>query len=393
MPATEKKGTRCFVSAFRPPELAFLFPAVVLFVAPMMAAPLHPGPESGVSPLARPENAELPNEPNMPVPSLNDLAERAMRSVVKLYGASIADEHGYGTGVAVSEDGLVVTVLSLLLETDNLRAVTYDGHIYRAEVLCRDNDRQLALLKLARYPVNVDTSATVRAQMTPLSLPVLEHAPSSVVRRGALVLSIGNTFKVAEGAEPVSVLKGIVSGRTKLQAERGTQDFEYRGDVILIDAITSNPGTPGSAIIDVEGRWVGLVGKMVTSKLTNTYLNYAYPMEEVIAFLAEAQRDADPQTRPAAVELVTGYHGIRLSKIAYRRRLPFVQSVVRGSPADQAGVKANDLIISANDTAIPRARAFTELCDRLRPGDELALIVKRGDELVNLRLILTEPPG
>jgi serine protease Do len=315
-----------------------------------------------------------------------------MRSVVKLYGAAIADEHGYGTGVAVSEDGLVVTVLSLLIETDNLRAVTHDGHIYRAEVLYRDNDRQLALLKLGRYPINVDTAATVRDQMTPLSLPVLTHTPSSAVDRGALILAIGNTFKVAEGAEPVTVLKGIVSGKTKLQAERGTQEFEYRGDVILLDAITSNPGTPGSAVIDVEGRWVGLVGKMVTSKLTNTYLNYAYPMEEVIAFLADAQRGADPQSRPAATALVRGYHGIKLSKIAYRRRLPFVQSVARGSPAEQAGVEENDLIISANGTAIPQARAFTELCERLRPGDELALIVKRGEVLVNLRLTLTEPP-
>jgi len=370
---------------------------VLLSVAPAaLSASPAAGGETGVAPQndirKTLENVPLPDEVDTPAPTLNDLTERAMRSVVKLYGASIADEHGYGTGVAVSQDGLVVTVLSLLIETENLRAVTHDGHIYRAEVRYRDTSRQLALLKLARYPVNVDTSATVRQQMTPLALPVLPHAPSSQVDQGDLVLAIGNTFKVAEGAEPLSVLKGIVSGKTKLQARRGTQDFEYRGNVILTDAIISNPGTAGGALIDTEGRWVGLVGKMVTSKLTNTYLNYAYPMEEVMAFLEEARRDADPQTRPATAELVTGYHGIKLSKIAYRRRLPFVAGVARGSPAEHAGVEENDLIISANGTAIPRARAFAELCENLHPGDELALIIKRDEELINVTLTLTEPP-
>ncbi len=325
--------------------------------------------------------------------TITELTEESMKSVVKLYGAAVRGHQGYGSGVAVTSDGYVVTVLSVLLETERLRAVTHDGHLYRAEVVHRDGDRQLALIKLGRYPMNTDTSATVREQMTPLKLPVLPMADSGEVERGTLILSIGNTFKVAEGREPLSVLKGIISGKAKLQAERGTQEFEYRGDVLLLDAITSNPGTPGSAIIDTEGRWVGLVGRMVTSKLTNTYINYAYPMEEVKAFLQEARAHSSPSTQPAVErELVEGYHGIKLSKVAYRRRLPFVQSVANGSPADSAGVKKNDLIISANGTAIPRARAFNEVCERLHPGDELTLILKRGEELVNVRVTLTEPP-
>src|SRR5690606_31272478 len=90
-----------------------------------------------------------------PQSDLPALLQQATRRVVKLYGAGIADEHGYATGVIVSPDGLVVTVLGLFLETTNLRAVSPDGHIYHAEPVYRDEYRQLALLRLNRYPENV----------------------------------------------------------------------------------------------------------------------------------------------------------------------------------------------------------------------------------------------
>lgn len=335
----------------------------------------------------------MPAEPLLTLqPDLPALAVRASRRVVKLYGAGIGGEHGYATGVVVSPDGLVVTVLGLFLETSNLRAVTPDGHMYHAEVAYRDDYRQLALVKLARYPENVDTEAAVAVQMSPINLEALTPGSTANLYAGDWVLAVGNNFKVAEGDEPVSVLKGIVSGRTKIDAERGTQDFPFRGEVLVLDAITSTPGAPGSALIDLDGQWVGLVGKIVSSRQTNTFLNYAYPIEEVQSFLRDAQSGARTATRPARVEAGPGFHGIRLSRIAYRRQLPFVQSVAPDSPAARAGLKADDLIVSANGTAIPHARAFNELCERLHAGDELSLVAKRGEALVTLRMTLAEVP-
>jgi serine protease Do len=188
------------------------------------------------------------------------------------------------------------------------------------------------------------------------------------------------------------VLKGIVSAKVPIDALHGGEAFPFRGEVYVLDALTSTPGAPGSALIDLDGRWVGLVGKIVTARQTNTFLNYAYPMDEIRAFLRDAKAGANAATRPAVVDAPAGYHGIRLSKIAYRRQLPFVQSVAAGSPAGAAGVKAEDLIVSANGTAVPHARIFNELCERLHAGDELSLIVKRGEQLVSIRFKLTEAP-
>lgn len=324
--------------------------------------------------------------------ALAKLVDGALRRTVKIYGASIAGEHGYGSGVIVSADGTVVTALALLLESSDLRAVTHDGHVYRATVAYRDDNRQLALLKLEGHPQNLDTDAPVREQMASARFEpfALDEMPG--VQAGDWVVTIGNPFKVAEGDEPMSIMKGIVSGRAPMDAARGVQQFPYRGEILLLDAITSGPGSAGSAVIDMGGRLVGVTGKPVTSQLTNTLLNYAYPVEEVRGLIRDAAQGKTSATQPAVATRSPGYHGIQLSRIAYRKELPFVNSVARNSPAAVAGVRSDDLIVSANGVAVPRGRVFNELCERLYAGDELSLVVKRGEELVSIRMTLTERP-
>lgn len=313
--------------------------------------------------------------------ALAPVFDKAVRATVKLYGAASRPGMGYGSGVIVSGDGLVVTTLTVMLEGTTLRAVTRDGDVYPAEVIHRDLDRQLAVLQLKHDEVSASDPP----------FESLEPVDAANLQTGDWVLAAGNPFKVAEGREPVSISMGVVSGRTRLDAVRGFRPFPYRGDVILIDAITSNDGADGGALIDLEGRWVGLIGRRVTCRRTNTNLNFAYPVDVVQAVLAEAGgRDDQPTVseEPAG----PGYHGIRLSRIGYRKRLPFVERVAAGSPAEQAGVQPDDLIISANGTSIKGAREFDDLCSRLEPGDHLALVLKRGEEFVSLELTLAEEP-
>ncbi len=329
-------------------------------------------------------------------PSRREAAfDAVLAGTVQLYGAAIGSEAGYGTGVIVSPDGHVLTVLSLLLEARRLRAVTRDGHVWRCEVVYRDERRQLALLKAANRPENTDTTAPLNEQMTVARWSPLTPSDGEEGAEGDSIFIVGNPFKVAQGDEPLTVMKGAIAGRCRLDAMREAQAFPWRGEVLLLDAITSNPGSAGSAVVDAAGKWVGLVGEIVTSRLTNTFMNYAYPAAEIRAFLADAQSAGGAESRPAGARATAagpGYHGIRLSKLAYRRELPFVRSVVPGSPADRAGVRPDDLIISANGLAITQSRVFEELCDRLHPGDELSLTVKRGDVLVPIQFTLTEPP-
>ncbi len=312
--------------------------------------------------------------------------DAVLPGVMRIYGGRIGERRGYATGVLVSAEGEVVAALSLLLEAADVRVVSADGSVHTARVTYRDARRQLALLAIR----DEGTATNDPSRHTALPLD-----PSVSPRAGDSLLVVGNPFKIAEGDEPCSVSRGILAGRVRLDGRQpGGEPHPYRGEVLLIDAVASNPGSPGSAVFDAQGRWVGLVGEMVESRLTHTLLNYAYPVSEVAAFLKDARStDRSPSKSPtSSVAKGPGYHGIRLSRIGYRSRLPFVEAVTPGSPADRAGVQPGDLVLSVNGTSTPQTGAFDQACARLGPADEMMLELKRRERIVSATLTLGEAP-
>ncbi|HUU85483.1 MAG TPA: trypsin-like peptidase domain-containing protein, partial [Phycisphaerae bacterium] len=301
---------------------------------------------------------------------------------VKLYGLGAGLQEGYGSGILVSPGGQVLTVLSILVDARNLRAVTADGTVYPASVVHRDPDRQLVLLQLEQ-PDTLGQEA--------LALPCFRDGSSHHLRPGDWVVAAGNAFKVADGAEPVSVAHGVFSGRINLDARRRTQDYPFHEQVLAIDAVTSNPGAPGGPLVDLDGRWVGMVGRVVVSNLTNTQFNHAVPVELCAEFLREAR---DPSRSPTAEQPrrhdrdVSVDPGIKLFEMSYRKKLVYVESVRPSSPAARAGLRPDDLIVRANGRNVPDVAAFQRVLEQLKPGDGIELVVVRDDQLHNLNVTL-----
>jgi len=310
--------------------------------------------------------------------------QRSAGAVVKLYGSRIGREHGYGTGFLISSDGRIVTSLSLLVAGRNVRAMLDDGRRYEARVVRTDEYRQLALL-----------------QIDAEGLPYLEFAGSDSARIGDTVIALGNWYKIAEGREPVSVIRGILSLKTNLDARRLSQEFDYHGLALIYDAITSNPGSSGGPLLDVEGRCIGMVGRIVEAANTNTRLNYALPAEEIIAFLAdgaskkgsepagpsaERTQRAGPSSGPVDRAQATGkpYVGIKISKLGFHRVSAYVQRVRPGSPAAEAGIRADDLIVSINGRRIGDAADYQAALETLSPGLQVRFILKRGSKVLTL---------
>lgn len=314
--------------------------------------------------------------------------DAAMPRVVKLYGLGVGAQAGYGTGVVVSSDGQVLTVLSLLIDARQVRAVTADGTHYEAEVVHRDNARQLALLRLNPPDQGGDT-ANVRGSANPFTYFDLKcgAADDAALRPGDWVLAAGNPFKVADGAEPVSVVHGVFSARTRLDARRQVKEFPYRGDVLVIDAITSNPGAPGSAVVDVEGRFVGMIGREVVSNLTHTHFNYAVPRDVLCEFFKEAT-GVTPRDALAEASASKGVvdPGIRLTRTGYRDLPPMVDRVRRGSAAELAGVRQDDLILSLNGKNVANPEEYDERMRSIAAGEGIDLVIRRGRNVVTIRL-------
>jgi serine protease Do len=317
--------------------------------------------------------------------------EALLPRVVKLYGLGVGTQAGYGTGVIVSADGLVLTVFSLLIDARHVRAVLSDGTVYEAEVVRRDTQRQLALLRLR-------SSGNSAADSTAATIGPLAHfdlgcgqgeQPAPGPRAGDWVVIAGNPFKVAEGAEPVSIAHGVVSARTRLDARRSVKDFPYHGEVLALDAVTSNPGGPGSAVVDLDGRFVGLVGREVVSNLTHTHFNYAMPRDVLCEFMLEAAGKTDSpasQAEVAPTPATTVDPGIRLTRTGYQKLPPMVERVRRGSAAEKAGVRADDLILSVNGKSVSDAEEYDERLRSLEAGQAVDLVVRRGRAIVSVRI-------
>ncbi len=314
--------------------------------------------------------------------------DRASPATVRLYGAKAGLSAGYGSGVLISGDGLVVTVYSLLLDAEHLRAVTFDGTTYGAELIGSDRELQLALLRLtpqSRYDRRGHLIPEERIQAD--TFDYLEPSDSTVLRPGDWVLAAGNPFKVAEGAERVSVTAGVFSTRTRLDAKRKVRDFPYRGEVLVIDTITSNPGAPGGPLVNLDGAWIGLVGRVVRSTRTHTNLNYALPVEVVTAFV-ESVLDPSTHALEEMQDRPEVYHGIDLFELGYQKKMVYVDRVKRGSPARVAGLRKDDLIVSIDGHSVTDIESFKEIMRTKAPGDRVKIVVIRDDDIKNLSLEL-----
>lgn len=300
--------------------------------------------------------------------------DAATARVVKIYTASIGTVKGYSSGCLVSAEGRVVTTLSATLEEPSLRVVLADGRRFPAKLVARDDVRQLAEL-------HIDAT----------DLPHFSVGTSEHLKPGDWVIAAGNPFKVADGPEAVSVAVGVLSGRADLSARRRTQDFSYEGPVLLTDVIVATPGSDGGALVDVDGKLVGVIGKAVKSTRTNTFANYALPIEEVAAFLERrpaAGSDPAASSRPALS--MQADLGIRLLDFGGRSRPAYVERVRADSPAALSGLRADDLILSVNGQTVANCGDVQQLLQRLDPRRGLVLAVKRHEEVKTIEIPLSE---
>lgn len=291
----------------------------------------------------------------------------AQQRCVKIFGAGIGRVEGYGTGILVSDEGHILTVSGVMLAGERIYVVLPDGSRHLAKVQRRSQDLQAALLKIdVETPQHFDLTANANG------------------KKGDWVLAVSNLFKVADGREHLSVNLGVISLRTALDGKRGLADVPYQGDVLLIDAITSNPGAGGGAVVDAEGRLVGMIGRLMESSDTGTRLNYAVPADLLAKFHAGQPLDSEA---PVATVPREGkpYVGIRVFSLGIgSRALAYVDRVTPGSPAHKAGIRPDDLIVAVGSQTVRDIRGYKKIVATLTPGEEIVLLVKRKNDLLEM---------
>lgn len=303
--------------------------------------------------------------------------------VVKIFGAGgLKGLHAYGTGFLVSAEGHIVTVWSHVLDSDVVTVVLDNGRRHYAKVLGAEPQLDLAVLKIEGE-----------------DLPHFDVKAAAAVGIGTRVLAFSNLFKVATGDEPVSVMHGVVSTTTKLDARRGRFQAPYSGPVYIVDAVTNNPGAAGGVLTTQDGRLVGMIGRELRSSDTSLWLNYVVPMKELEGKIGEIisgkfssstlENEAPPpETTVSPIEL-----GLILVPDVVYRTPAYIDQIVPGSQAASLDLRPDDLIVFVNNEVVPSIRAFQAELAKARPGSALTLVVRRGKSLVSVTLDLPLAPA
>ncbi len=308
--------------------------------------------------------------------SFSKVIQSVQPKIVKVYGAGgLSGLEAYQSGCLISADGLILTAFSYVLDTDDIGVTLNDGRAFNAELVGADPRLELALLKIAAEGLshfNIEES---------ISLSV-----------GNRILAFSNLYGIATGNEPASVLHGSVAAVTNLSARRGAFDSPYQGQVYVLDAITNNAGAAGGALTDRQGQLAGVLGKELRSSETNIWLNYALPISAIRDSIV-AMRDGEK--RPSVIDEQVEFAqnpwlprglGLLLVPDLLKKTPPFVEVVLPGSPAEEAGIQADDLIMYVGDVMVRSNRDFRHELSLIEQEDDFTLIVLRGRKLIPMNI-------
>lgn len=229
-------------------------------------------------------------------------------------------EQSLGSGVIVDASGIVVTNNHVIKDADEIKVALSDGRQFESKVLLRDETTDLAVLK-------IDAND---------KFPVLSLGDSDGVEVGDLVLAIGNPFGVGQ-----TVTNGIVSAQSRTQV--GVSDFDF---FIQTDAAI-NPGNSGGGLIDMRGRLIGINTAIYSRSGGSVGIGFAIPSNMVRAVVDAALSGSTSFERPfigATFQNITPdvAEGLGMDKSFG----VLVTAVTKGGPAEQAGLKVGDVVLS-----------------------------------------------
>ena len=274
------------------------------------------------------------------------------------------EQTGLGSGVIISPDGYILTNNHVVEGADDIEVTLTDSRQVRASVIGTDPETDLAILKIA-----LD------------KLPVIVLGDSDQLAVGDQVLAIGNPFGVGQ-----TVTSGIVSalGRSQL----GINTFE---NFIQTDAAI-NPGNSGGALVDASGNLLGINTAIYSRSGGSLGIGFAIPVTTVKSVMDGIIKNG---------HVVRGYIGVEPQDITPELAESFglkkstgaiIAGVLKGGPADKAGMQPGDILVSVEGKSITDMADMLNQIAQLSPGTKAKVVVLRRNQETNLNITVGKRP-
>jgi serine protease DegS len=317
--------------------------------------------------------------PRAGVASYADAVNRAIPAVVNIYTRSRRSqahplyndpvfrrffsrervEQSLGSGVIVTSEGLVLTNQHVVAGADEILVLLFDGREAIAEVIGGDADTDIAVLRIA----------------LPDLQPIAIGDPDlSLV--GDVVLAIGNPYGFGH-----SVSQGIISAVGRYGLNLSTYENFIQTDAAI------HFGNSGGALIDVEGRLIGINTATFAGRDQPTGIGLATPSDLALGVM----RDLVDYGK-----VIRGWLGLQTQPLYQEGRLVMEKLLVTAidsrGPAYKAGIRRGDVITHIDGDPVVDGRSTMRSVAQLRPGEAVEVTLRRGESLLTLPVIVGTRP-
>ena len=260
-------------------------------------------------------------------------------------------QRSLGSGFIIDKEGHIVTNHHVIKDADEIQVKLKNGHEYDAEIKGTDPSTDLALIQ-----IQADEK-----------LPVLEFGNSKDLEIGQWIIAIGNPFGLEH-----TVTAGIVSAKGRVIGAGPYDDF------IQTDA-SINPGNSGGPLINMEGEVVGINTAIVAS---GQGIGFAIPTVMAKGIISQLKKSG---------EVTRGWLGVGIQDLDKELKEYYgvangvlVTQVFEGDPADKAGIRPQDIIVSVNGQAVDSARELSKAVAALEVGETANLKINRKGDTRNI---------
>lgn len=276
-----------------------------------------------------------------------------------------------GSGFLISADGYIVTNNHVVAggpagdAVDKVTVTLFDGKEYTADIVGRDPQSDIALLKIKAN-----------------NLPFVAMADSTKSRVGDWVIAIGNPLGLSS-----SVTAGIISALQRNIGAGGAYDRFIQTDTAI------NPGNSGGPLFNLKGEVIGINNRLISPIGANIGVGFAIPAEEAAPVIESLKKGVRPER---------GYLGISITPVGEdladalgleKNRGEFVARVVAGEGGEKAGLKEGDIVLKVDGREVSPEATLSYIVANIKPGTRIPLdILREGKPMRLTATVGTRPP-
>ena len=273
------------------------------------------------------------------------------------------EQIGTGSGVIISEDGLIVTNNHVVSGATEIEVTIGDKKTFKADIIGTDPATDVALLK-------IDAKG----------LPTIPMGNSDELRLGEWVLAIGSPYGLTS-----TITAGIVSAKGRSMPN---YSGEFKIESFIQTDAAVNPGNSGGALVNIKGELVGINTAIISQ--TGSYAGYSFavPVNIVKKIVSDFKEYGSVQRAMLGISMINNNETLKEKMKLSTTEGVYIAEVVKGGAAEAAGIEEGDILLSIDGAEVSKSTAVQEIINAHRPGDKIKVEVRRGDKTMRMDVTL-----